>query len=50
MGEPTSEYTTDKPRIKKYTVDVMIPPACLDEDGGSCPCEKKPVKQARNPV
>lgn len=35
---------------KKYTVDVMIPPECLDADGAECPCYKKHDKKEQNPV
>ena len=35
---------------KKYMVDIMIPPECLDEDGGECPHSKKEIKKQNNPV
>lgn len=36
--------------LKKYMVDVMINPLCVDEDGPECPCQKKSTKQEYNPV
>lgn len=47
------ESTTDKPRVepkKKYAVNVMIPPECLDEDGKDCPHTPKKEKKHYNPV
>lgn len=44
------ESKTNEPSIKKYMVDVMIPPECLDEDGGPCEHDKKEVKREYNPV
>ena len=46
MDEPT----TNEPRIRKYMVDVRIPPECLDEDGGDCEHSRKPEKKQMNPV
>lgn len=41
---------TNEPSVRKYMVDILIPPACLDEDGGECQCYKKPEKKEVNPV
>ena len=46
----TTKHTPNEPNIKKYMVDVMIPPECLDEDGAECPCYKKQDKKEQNPV
>ncbi len=37
-----------EPRVRKYLVDVYIPPECLE--GESCPHDKKPVKRDLNPI
>lgn len=49
-----TESINNEPRIikepKKYMVDIMIPPACLDEDGGPCEHSKEEIKKEYNPV
>ena len=45
----TTKSDTNKPRVK-YVVDIMIPPECLDEDGGKCEHDRKTEKKEQNPV
>ena len=50
-----TESKPTEPRVearkpKKYRVDVMIPPECLDEDGGKCEHDRKSEKKQYNPV
>lgn len=33
-----------------FMVDILIPPECMDEDGGKCEHDRKPVKKQENPV
>lgn len=38
-----------KPRIEPYhPVSVVIPPECLDEDGGPCEHDKKEIRKKQN--
>ena len=44
------DETAHQPILKKHFVDVMIPPECLDENGGKCEHDHKTEKKYHNPV
>ena len=45
-----SSEAPNEPRLESgFLVDIMIPPACLD-DKGDCEHNRKPTKQVQNPV
>ena len=46
MDEPT----TNESGVRKYMIDVRIPPECMDENGGDCPHNRKAEKKQMNPV
>ena len=45
-----NETTSIKSGVRKYLMDVLIPPECMDPDGGDCPHTRHPDKKAQNPV
>lgn len=48
MSETKEKLTVE---FKKYMVNVMIPPECMDEDGAPCPhSHKEENKKDQNPV
>ena len=44
-----SESTENEPSVEHF-ISVMIPPECIDPDGGECAHSKHPVKKEYNPV
>lgn len=48
MGKESKD---NEPSIKReHPINVLIPEACLDPDGGECEHSKKEIKKEYNPV